>query len=75
MRDRAVNDSLPPLPTDAMSKFQQTPPGGCDPGAPVRDTTWRIATGDPCCSSCRRLMEVVDGVWVHLAVPSESTTP
>lgn len=47
-----------------MSKFRSTPPGGCDAGAPVVDSTY-LFDGDPCCSSCRGRMEVVDGVWVH----------
>ena len=57
--------ALPPLPVDGMSKFTRTPEGACDPGAPVRDATHLLTTGEPCCSSCRRRAVVVGGVWVH----------
>ncbi len=62
-------DELPPLPqyADPAMKFQKRPGPPCAPGVPVLDTATRLDNGLPCCSGCRRLMVVVDGVWVHEA--------
>ena len=57
-------EDIPPLPSHAMLKFQrQEKP--CESGDPCLDSTHLLQTGEPCCSLCRRVIIVKEGVWVH----------
>lgn len=59
----AAQETTPPLPNNGMGKFGPSLVP-CDPGVPVEDAA-TLFSGDPCCSACRGLIEVVDNQWVH----------